>query len=788
MRLTKGRRRTPRLSRIILTSAALLAVAGLLFYFFKAWRDAGPRPTVAAWRAQVETLAGDGSTGTRDGAARASNFGEPFGVAVARDGSVYVADAGESNRVRKLTPKGEVSTLAGGREGFTDGAGAVASFNSPSALAADGDGNLYVADTANNRIRKVTPEGVVTTLAGDGTAGFADGTAARAQFNAPVGVAVGLDGNVYVADTYNDRVRVVTKDGVVKTLAGAGRPGYADGDALSAALFDTPCGLAVSDAGDVYVADTGNNLLRKITKDGQVTTLSVVASPAFTATTTPAAAIVTPPPTPIVTPTPATTETPTVAATPDAATGATPFELSKPVGLALTHDGFLYVTELERGRVLQVAPGGGAGVVAGLGIADAESEARLNAPSGVAIAPDGSLVVADSANRTLRRLSPIARHGDATPSARDADKGAQTKGNSDAAATDAATTSSNATTPPSEVLPRVAIENFARPFPWPLDPQTSRHEVSATMGEARGTYESDDSRDHLHSGIDVFGVYGETVRAVLDEKVASPLPNWGFGSLNEGMRVGLISYIHMRVGRDEKDSMLDSATFIAVRGDDGKVSRVRVRRGSRIRVGDALGTLNRMYHVHMNLGPPGAELNPLNLQLAGFTDSVAPKIERDGIQLFDEAGERLKEKRGGRLVLRGKVRLVVDAYDQVDGNQSRRRLGLYKLGYQLLMPDDKPAPGFEEPRVTIEFDRLPPDRDATKIVYADESGITVYGSERTRFLYEVTNNVRGGRASRSLWDTSELPAGDYTLRILAADFNGNVADAGRDVLVTIERE
>lgn len=759
---------------MLLTAALLLAVAALLFfYFFKAWRDDVPRPTVAGWHATVSTLAGDGSTGSRDGAARGASFGEPFGVAVGRDGSVYLTDAGENNRIRKVTPKGEVSTLAGVREGFADGHGAAAFFNTPSALSIDGDGNLYVADTANNRIRKVTPEGTVSTLAGDGTAGFADGPAARSQFNAPVGVAVDKDGNVYVADTYNDRVRVVTKDGMVKTLAGAGRPGHADGDALSVALFDTPCGVAVSGEGEVYVADTGNNILRKITKEGQVTTLSVVETPALTMT-----------PTVAVTPTPATAGTPTAVTSP--AADATPFELSKPAGLALTHDGFLYVTELDRGRVLQIAPNGATGVVAGLGpgFADADGEARLNAPSGVAIAPDGSLVVADSANRLLRRLTPAVLHGaDARPAAHEAGK--------DAAATPggegAATTNADASKPAPEVLTRVEVENFSRPFPWPLDPQSSWHEVSATMGEARGTYGSNDSRHHLHSGIDVFGVYGQTVRAVFDEKVSSPLSNWGFGSLNEGMRVGLISYIHMRVGRDEREQMLNTAPFIAVHGDDGKLMRVRVRRGTRIRVGDALGTLNRMYHVHMNLGPPGAELNPLNLQLAGFTDKVAPWIERDGIQLFGEDGARLKEKRGGRLVLRGRVRLVVDAYDQVDGNQSRRRLGLYKLGYQLFLLDGKPAPGFDEPRVTIEFDRLPADPDAPKIVYADESGITVYGSKQTRFLYEVTNTVRGGRASRGLWDTSEMPPGDYTLRVLAADFGGNVAEADRDVLVTIER-
>jgi hypothetical protein len=287
--------------------------------------------------------------------------------------------------------------------------------------------------------------------------------------------------------------------------------------------------------------------------------------------------------------------------------------------------------------------------------------------------------------------------------------------------------------------------------------------------------------------VDVFGVYGQTVRAVREEKVTGPLANWGFGTLNEGFRAGLLVYVHLRVGRSERDEMLDPNTFIPVRDDAGKVVRVRVRRGTRLRVGQALGTINRMYHVHMNLGPPGAELNPLALPFTGFADHFAPRINREGVQLFDESGARLKDKREGRLVLRGRVRVVVDAFDQVDGNQPRRRLGLYKLGYQLLHTDGTPAPGFEQPHVQIEFDRLPPDREAPKIAYADESGITVYGSKETRFLYEITNTVRHGRAERGTWDTSTLPPGDYTLRILAADFAGNEAVDNRDVLITLER-
>lgn len=731
--------------RLALLAAVLLAAAGgLAFVLRLALREEKPRSTPTGWRARVENFAGDGSPGVEDGDAPwRVRFREPFGVAADAGGNVYVADAGESNRIRKISPEGIVTTLAGGREGFADGAGAAAAFHTPSALALDREGNVYVADTGNHRIRKVTPSGEVTTLAGDGAAGYADGPAASARFDAPVGVAADREGNVYVADTYNDRVRLVTKDGQVKTIAGAGTPGHADGDALAAALFDTPCAVAVSDAGEVYVADTGNHRIRKLSKDGQVTTLPVVMQ------------------------------------NPDAPDGPPPGEVSRPAGLALTHDGFLYVTELDRGRVLQVAPDMTARVIAGRGSGFAAGDgraARFNQPAGLTLLRGGVLLVADTANHLVRSIVPDEEQSQTSAGGRQSPP-ASTPRDAPTAPPDAA----------AGVLPRLdAAEIGGARFPWPLDPQHARHEVVATLGEVRGSYDTDDARHHLHSGLDVFGLHGQTVRVVFEEKVSGPLSNWGFGGLNEGLRVGLISYIHLRVGRDEKDAPLPGVPFSVVRDESGTVARVRVRRGTRLRVGDALGTVNRMYHVHLNLGPPGAELNPLALPWADFSDAVAPRIERDGIKLFDESGNLLKERRGGRLAVRGKIRIVVDAYDQVDGNQSRRRLGLYRLGYEVRRADGSPAPGFEGPRVQIEFNRLPPGLDATKVAYADESGITVYGSAATRFLYEVTNTVRDGRAERGRWDASALPPGDYTLRIVAADFNGNEAAAGNEVPIVVE--
>ena len=177
-------------------------------------------------------------------------------------------------------------------------------------------------------------------------------------------------------------------------------------------------------------------------------------------------------------------------------------------------------------------------------------------------------------------------------------------------------------------------------------------------------------------------------RSYSDEKVVTPLPNWGFDSLNEGLRVGIVSYIHMHVGRDKDAKVFDDPRFIHVTEGD-KLTRVRIRRGTRFRVGEALGTVNRMYHVHMNVGPPNAEINPLSLTPIGFKDDITPMIE--SIQLFDNAGSEIK-KESDRLPVSGNVRIVVDAYDRTNMNPDRRRLGLYKLGYQLLNPDGSPAP------------------------------------------------------------------------------------------------
>lgn len=706
-------------SKHIKLAAALLALAGLgggLAYFLQQQNHGGPAAnkrraaTLPQWQARVTTIAGDGMPGAGEGSH--ARFADPFGLVLDAAGNFYVADGGDNNRIRKIGPDGVASTLAGAREGYAEGSGAAASFNTPSGLAIDGAGNLYVADTGNNAIRKISPQGQVTTLAGNGIAGFQDGKGAAAQFNGPLGVAVDAAGVVYVADTYNDRIRRIGPDGEVSTIAGGARHGLLDGPALQA-RFDTPCALVLTPEGDLIIADTRNDALRKLGRDGQVST---------------------------------------IARAPEDDRKAL---LRRPQALALTHDGYLYIASGAHGRVAQLAPSGQLGALTDADqppepLTGQDGSVRLYAPRALALAPDGALYATDGATFRLQRLAPP------QPGQRAA--------------------------PP---LPPPAPPARTTAMPWPLKPQDRVHEVVGLLGEVRGNFDGD-SRDHFHAGLDVQGAIGAPVLTMLAAKVSDPLPNWGFGELSEGVSLAGTSYIHMRVGRDAGDAIADPR-FQLLRDDNGKPERIRLKRGTRFEAGETIGSINRMAHVHLDYSPNGGQVNALSLPFPGLRDTIAPQIVSIGLQ--DASGRLLTARKGQPLKVAralGDVGIVVDAFDQIDGNQARRRLGLYQLGYQLLDAEGRPLPGYAQPLITQRYDQLPRNREAVRLAYADSSGITVHGSKATRFVYALNNKILDGRAIPGQWRVADLAPGAYILRIYAADYAGNVATSGRDLALRIE--
>ena len=220
----------------------------------------------------VTTLAGNPAQhGTVNGTGSAAEFSDPVGIAVDAQDNLYVAEDAD---IRKITPAGAVTTLSGnGTNGYVDGAGSTAEFNFPDALALDGAANIYVADFANDVVRKITPAGVTSTLAGNGTYAWLDGVGTAAEFLGPTGMGIDGSGNLYTADYSDSHIRKITSSGTVSTIAGNGQTGFADGPG-SSAEFNTPYSEAVDGKGNIYVSDQGNQRIRMITPSGTVSTLA----------------------------------------------------------------------------------------------------------------------------------------------------------------------------------------------------------------------------------------------------------------------------------------------------------------------------------------------------------------------------------------------------------------------------------------------------------------------------------------------------------------------------------
>jgi len=330
----------------------------------------------------VTTFAGlAGSTGSANGTGSAARFNGPAAVAIDSVGNIFVADTNNST-IRKITPARVVSTFAGlaGSTGSANGTGSTARFSFPSALAADSANNIYVADTANSTIRKITPARVVSTFAGlAGSIGTANGIGSAARFNFPSGVAVDRagTGNIYVADTSNFTIRQITPAGVVTTLAGSpGVRGGANGTG-SAARFDLPVGMAVNSAGNIYVADADAGTIRKITPGAVVSTFAGSFARYGSQNGTGSAA-----------------------------------RFNLPGDVAVDSSNNLYVADTNNCTIRKITPAAVVTTLAGLASPGhtngTGSAARFDFPQGVAVDTTGKIYVADTVESAIRKITPTA--------------------------------------------------------------------------------------------------------------------------------------------------------------------------------------------------------------------------------------------------------------------------------------------------------------------------------------------------------------------------------------------
>lgn len=337
-------------------------------------------PLRAAQGTTITTMAGTGKAAFCGDAGPASNacLNLPIGIVVNRNNDLFIADT-FNNRIRHFKSGGSVTTLAGnGVGGFCgdDGPATSACLNGPEAVALDENGNLLIADTFNNRIRKVNTSGIISTVAGNGTADFCgdNGAGASSCLNGPRGVAVDNEGSIFIADTFNNRIRRIA-NGTITTVAGNGTAGFCgDNGPAPSACLQFPLAVVAGSHGDLYVTDLGNQRIRRI-HEGIITTVAGNGVIGFCGDT-------------------------------GLATSAC---LSSPVGLAIDAGGNLFIADSGNQRIRQVSPAGVITTVAGSGTSGfcgdggLAIDACLNGPTGVAL-DTNDLFIADQLNSRIRRV------------------------------------------------------------------------------------------------------------------------------------------------------------------------------------------------------------------------------------------------------------------------------------------------------------------------------------------------------------------------------------------------
>jgi len=323
----------------------------------------------------ISTVAGNGTSGSSGdgGPASSAELGYPSGVAVDGAGNLFIADTFNA-RIRKVTPAGAISTVAGnGTRGFTGDGGPATSaeLRLPGGVAVDSVGDLFIADETNNRIRKVTAAGAISTVAGNGTPGFSGdgGPATSAELFEPGGLAVDSGGNLFIADSMNNRIRKVTPAGTISTVAGNGVEGFGgDGQPAIVAELNQPNGVAIDSAGNLFIADLANNRIRKVTPAGTISTVAGNGTPGFSGDGGPA----------------------------------TSAELFSPWDVAVDGAGNLFIADAFNDCIRKVTPGGTIGTVAGNGTPGFSGDgglstlAELRMPEAVAVDGAGNLFIADT--------------------------------------------------------------------------------------------------------------------------------------------------------------------------------------------------------------------------------------------------------------------------------------------------------------------------------------------------------------------------------------------------------
>lgn len=599
------------------------------------------------------------------------------------------------------------------------------------------DGELFYSDGDAGKIYKISKTGEISEVA--------------VGLDTPSGIAFYPDGRLVVAESGKNRIVTISVKGEIIPIAGSGEPGYRDGEA-SEAMFRAPTSVAIT--GDrIYVSDTYNDAIRVI-DSGYVKTLAGGVrgfSDGFGA----AAKFDTPLGTAlfsdgrllvadfgnrrirIVT---STGEVETVAGNGEygsSDSSLTSSSFTSPTDIAVSSNGTVFVADGERIRLI------GRRIFATVETLVLPPENKLQSVFAITETSNGDLIIADREDGTLRRLSE--GPGQSRP----------------------------------DLRPVMTADQFRelQPGRWPYDPPLNPRDIAGTLGEIRGEIDSDSSRAWFHNGLDIAGSYGEIARFVRSERVLNPVAAANFGTLRELLRMPALGYVHIRLGRKADGSPFDDPRFIFSRDETGKIIDVRVPRGAYFSAGEPIGTLNEMNHVHLIAGRQGNEMNALEaLDLPGRKDTTPPVIER--IQIFTANGEEIETARPPIRINRlERLRIVVTAYDRMDGNPERRRLGVYSLGYSIRRTDGSPA---IDEMTTIRFDKNPPD-SAIGLVYDRGSRSGATGT--TTFRYIVTNFAVGEKVTGSFADLSSLAPGRYFIRTFATDRDNNRTN--RELLIEL---